>query len=90
MVSTPVGCEALFGLDPRELRGRVVALEAWSSAPVIRKALRRLMAQRGLSRLLELLESSLGRPPSGFRRIAEAVGQLRNLKALIEAWSSKP
>lgn len=40
IVATPVGCEALFGLAPASLRGRVVDLEtAWSPAAGIRAEL---------------------------------------------------
>jgi hypothetical protein len=40
IIATPVGCRALFGVDPAPLRGRVVDLApAWPAAVSLRKAL---------------------------------------------------
>jgi hypothetical protein len=37
IVTTPVGCEAVFGARPAELRGKVIALErAWPAARALR------------------------------------------------------
>ena len=40
VVTTPVGCRAVFGIDPGPLRGRVVDLgTAWHAAPALRAQL---------------------------------------------------
>ncbi len=76
VVATPIGCEVLFGLDPRALRGRVAPLEEWLSGPALREELRGVTAERGLARLLESLESELNEPPAGIGRIARAIAWL--------------
>lgn len=58
IVSTAVGCEAVFGVAPSSIRGRVVDLEAtWGMAADLR---RELLVAIGPARMLDLVEVSLG------------------------------
>jgi len=57
VVATPVGCQALFGVPPATIRGRVVALEdAWPSARRLRAMLLRANEPEGM---LDVLEAHL-------------------------------
>lgn len=77
IVATPVGCRALFGVDPAPLRGRVVDLvPAWPAAVPLRAALR---AEPDPQRCLDLGESALRAglsPGPGVTRCAAAVAAL--------------
>ncbi|EDM78412.1 transcriptional regulator, AraC family protein [Plesiocystis pacifica SIR-1] len=87
IVCTPVGCEAVFGLRPASLRGRVVDLmEAWPPAAELR---RRLLASKGSDAMLAALEGALAalaerdHEVKGIERCAAAV-------AMLEADPTRP
>ncbi|TFV88789.1 AraC family transcriptional regulator [Blastococcus sp. CT_GayMR16] len=79
MVTTPVGCRAVFGVDPAPLRGRVVDLgTAWRAAPGLRAE---LLAGSGdpdsmLDRTEAVLLSGLDETVRGLPRCAVAVAAL--------------
>jgi AraC-like DNA-binding protein len=75
VVTTPVGCRAVFGVDPAPIRGRVVDLSAvWLPAVRLRA---RLLATVDLASSLEWVEAALltGLDDSvpGWQRCADAV-----------------
>lgn len=76
IVATPVGCRALFGVDPAPLRGRVVDLgTAWPGAARLRAAL--LAGPDQPHRCLDLAEQALrAGPGAGVHRCAAAVAAL--------------
>ena len=78
IVTTPVGCRAVFGVSPAELRGRVVdLLETWPAAAALRAALTKLTAPRDMLALVEeTLVGHLGPDHPGDRRCAAAVAAL--------------
>ncbi len=73
IVTRPVGCESLLGIDPRTLRGSVEPLVRWSAGLSLRDRLRDVSTERGFEILLESLESDLADAPRGFERIQQAV-----------------
>lgn len=78
VVSSPVGCRALFGVDPAPLRGRVVDLmSAWPVAGPLREA---LLGVSTPSAELALVESALlgclQPDAAGVHRCAAAVAAL--------------
>lgn len=78
VVAAPVGCRALFGVDPAPLRGRVVDLvTAWPAAGALRA---QLLAVEGPGAGLALVEATLRaglRPDApGVHRCAAAVAAL--------------
>jgi AraC-like DNA-binding protein len=76
VVSTPVGCRALFGVDPAPLRGRVVDLESvWPAATALRATLLDSDPQASLEAAEETLRAGLQHPP-GWQRCAEAIRAL--------------
>lgn len=79
IVATPVGCQALFGVAPAPLRGRVVDLEsAWVRANRLR---RELLAQTDPERMLDLVEADLrSAVPPG----SEAVERCARVVAALE------
>ncbi|MGI9410906.1 MAG: DUF6597 domain-containing transcriptional factor, partial [Hyphomicrobiaceae bacterium] len=59
IVTTPVGCEPLFGVPPSELRGRAVELDAvWQDAGKLRTA---LLKSDNPDQMLDRLADHLGR-----------------------------
>ena len=78
VVSTPVGCWPLFGLDPRTLRGRVVPLETWGAGPALRRAIAGLEPASGLDRVEERLAACLAKTPPRVERISDAVAWLQD------------
>lgn len=82
VVSTPVGCLALFGIEPRALRGRVVPLSEWSRGPRLRGALAGLEPDAGLRVLAQQLEAHGHAPPARVDRVARAVAWLEAGPAL--------
>jgi AraC-like DNA-binding protein len=85
IVSTPVGCRALFGTSPAPLRGRVVDLEAaWPAAAMLRAA---LLSTSGPERMLDLVEAALraGLDPAG-----EAVDRCEAVIRLLEDDPTRP
>lgn len=80
IVTTPVGCRALFGVDPSPLRGRVVDLtEAWPAAGPLRTA---LLTEAEPFPCLDAVESTLrsGLQPdvAGWERCQVAVTALED------------
>ena len=77
IVTTPVGCETVFGISPVSVRASVVDLEeAWPSATTLRAA---LMNRSTASEMVEVVEATLHenlRPVSGVELCARAVGLL--------------
>jgi AraC-like DNA-binding protein len=76
VVTTPVGCRALFGVAPAAVRGRVVDLPAaWPAAAGLRRA---LLGAGGPGEALDLVERALvaGEPTPAVRRCAAAVAAL--------------
>ncbi|WP_214401338.1 helix-turn-helix domain-containing protein [Pseudonocardia lacus] len=78
VVSTPVGCRALFGTGPAELRGRVVDLAgAWPAAGPLRESLLGLADPRaGLAMVEHALLAGLRPDGPGVARCAAAVAAL--------------
>jgi AraC-like DNA-binding protein len=79
IVSTPVGCRALFGVPPAPLRGRVTDLAAaWAAAGPLRTELLALAGDPGalLDRTEEVLLSGLDESDPGLDRCAAAVAAL--------------
>ncbi|GAA1839874.1 hypothetical protein GCM10009836_18870 [Pseudonocardia ailaonensis] len=84
VVSTPVGCRAVFGVDPAPLRGRVVELaRCWPAATALRAALSARLsgsAPVGPEGALALVEAALlatlQPEVTGWRRCAAAVEAL--------------
>ncbi len=78
IVTTPIGCESLFGLRPASLRGRAVDLEgAWPTATELLSALR---AIEDPGRMLDLVQHRLevdhNPEVPGLDRVASAVALL--------------
>lgn len=84
VVTTPVGCRAVFGVDPAPLRGRVVDLgTAWRAAPALRAE---LLAGGGdpasmLDRTEAVLRAGLDESDRGLARCATAVAALESAPA---------
>ena len=77
IVTTPVGCEAVFGVRPGTVRGRVVELvNAWAPAGDLRES---LVANGDRSAMLDALEAAL-EPVEvrGTRRVASAVSSIED------------
>lgn len=75
IVTTPLGCEAVFGVLPKAIRGKVVDLEAaWPRARQVWHGLRNL---EGAEAKLDLVEGALSpAEPKGFARCEVAVQML--------------
>ena len=57
VVTTPIGCRAVFGVDPAPLRGRVVDLgTAWRAAPALRV---QLLSEDDADAMLDRTEAAL-------------------------------
>lgn len=83
VVTTPVGCEAVFGVPPKALRGRVLELgSVWHRAEELRSAMAPLEPAARLQFLEGAIEEGL-RPPAGTARCARAV-------AMLEADPARP
>lgn len=80
IVGTPVGCEAVFGVRPSLLRGRVALLDdQWSAAIGIREMLVAASSpEEKLRRLETWLVSNVPRPSPGTDRCEAAVWLLEN------------
>ncbi|MDQ7908106.1 helix-turn-helix domain-containing protein [Phytohabitans sp. ZYX-F-186] len=80
IVSTPIGCQALFGVAPAPLRGRVVDLAtAWPPAATLRRGLARaprLRPERMLDRVEAALLAGLGSGSDAVDRCEAAVRAL--------------
>ncbi|QUR67174.1 helix-turn-helix domain-containing protein [Mycobacterium spongiae] len=75
IVTTPIGCEAVFGIRPAEIRGRVVDLEGtWPPARSLRTAIAARTEPEGK---LDVVE----------RHLADAVG-LDSQDSELERWES--
>jgi len=85
IVTTPVGCEAVFGRRPQPLRGRVVDLEAaWSPAGPLRAELQQLVdPQDLLDAVLRHLHLHANAAVRGVDRCERAI-------ALLEADPTRP
>lgn len=80
IVGTPVGCEAVFGLAPSPLRGRVVDLiDAWAPAGSLRSELLSLSSSDDMLDAVEhSLRVSCSIPDGGFERCEAAVALLED------------
>ena len=80
IVTTPVGCAAVFGVQPTEIRARVVDLfESWSPAAALRESLvAEAEPSAMLDRLTEAVAANLAPEVGGLERCERAV-------ALVEA-----
>ncbi len=78
IVTTPVGCEAVFGRLPSSLRGKVVPLaDAWpASAEIRRELLAAADSEDKLGRLVAHLEAIVVPNSTGFARCEQAVALL--------------
>jgi AraC-like DNA-binding protein len=79
IVTTPIGCRALFGVDPAQLRGRVVdLLGAWPPAQRLRRELLAVRddAETLLDRVENVLRSELDESDRGLDRCAAAIAAL--------------
>lgn len=86
IVTRPVGCEAIFGIRPSRLRGRVVDLAGvWAPADQLRQTLLdgRLSATGMLDAVEAVLMASTGPVPDAVDRCEEAV-------AMLEADPARP
>ncbi len=84
VVTTPIGCRAVFGTDPTPLRGRVVdLLAAWPAARFLRADLMRSRGDAGdlLDRTEQVLRAGLDESDRGLERCAAAVGLLQDAPA---------
>ncbi|WP_370326775.1 helix-turn-helix domain-containing protein [Euzebya sp.] len=93
IVTTPVGCEAVFGVAPAAIRWRVVDLEAtWPAATALR---RQVLAADGPEAMLDVVTQALARTaaptlatmPRGAR---VALGRCEDAVALVEADPTTP
>jgi AraC-like DNA-binding protein len=78
IVTTPIGCRALFGVDPRPLRGRVVdLLDHWPAARALRSDLE-TGGDAGslLDRTTDVLTAGLDESDRSLHRCAQVVAQL--------------
>ncbi len=76
IVTTPVGCRALFGVDPAPLRGRVADLEQeWPAATKLRETLRYMPPLDCLGAVEATLSDGLQETP-GWQRCAQAIESL--------------
>lgn len=78
IVTTPVGCESIFGVTPSSIRGQVVLLRSrWGDASLVRE---RLLDTEGPDEMLEVVETrlvgSLAEPGPRFARCERAVAFL--------------
>jgi AraC-like DNA-binding protein len=78
VVTTPVGCEAAFGVRPASVAGRVVPIdEAWPSAAAVRADLLAMTDPDAmLDRLERALDAGLDLSDPGLDRCARAVERL--------------
>ncbi len=78
IVTTPIGCEGLFGVRPSHIRGRAVHLEPiWPPAAQIRD---QLLSCENPEAMLDLLECALGSiriEIAGLKRCGRAVAMLQ-------------
>lgn len=85
VVTTPIGCEAVFGVTPSRIRGLVVPLEeVWPEAGAIRS---RLEHQDDPDDMLALLEAALR---TRAREIDQRVERCEAAVALLEADPTRP
>ncbi len=84
VVTTPVGCEALFGRRPATVRGRVVPLESfWPAGAGLRDDLLDASGDQAMAIVDAALLAGLGDPPEGWERCEAAA-------AALEADPTKP
>jgi AraC-like DNA-binding protein len=77
VVTTPIGCRAVFGVSPAFLRGRVVdLLEAWPAARALRDALLDADPESTLDRTEAVLAAGLDESDRALDRCAEVVAAL--------------
>lgn len=83
IVTTPVGCEAVFGVSPASIRGDVVLLSAaWSAAAVVRRELHAVLDRQPgdsgvlLDHLAGMLIAELNESVPGVDRCRAAVAAL--------------
>ena len=86
IVTTSVGCEAVFGVRPASIRGRVVDLEpAWSSAGRLR---RRLLRTTEPVRMLDLVVDTISR--TAHLDLDPTAMRCERAVALLEADPTRP
>jgi len=86
VVTTPIGCRAVFGVEPRPLRGRVVdLLAAWPAARDLRTEL--LAASGDTDLLLDATETALR---AGLDESEPALGRCAAAVAALEASPARP
>lgn len=80
VVTSAVGCRAVFGVDPAPLRGRVVDLDiAWPRAVALRRTLLGLAdTEASIDAVCSALVEGLGPERQGITRIAAAVRALED------------
>ncbi|MEM7338998.1 MAG: helix-turn-helix domain-containing protein [Actinomycetota bacterium] len=78
IVTTPVGCDAVFGIRPTTIRGRVVPLAAhWPGADALRRRLQVIAEPNEmLAAVGEALVATVGPTDTAFDRCEAAVGHL--------------
>lgn len=80
VVSTPVGCEAVFGVKPATVRGRVAdLLEVWPEAGSLRRA---LLERDAPDEMLDVVSAVL---VDGLRVTSPAVERCERVVSLLEA-----
>ena len=86
VVTTPIGCQAVFGVHPAPLRGRIVdLLDAWPVARALRTGL--LAAGEDADTLLDRTEAALG---AGLDESDPALGRCALAVAALEAAPARP
>ena len=82
VVTTPIGCRAVFGVNPAAIRGRVVdLLAAWPAARALRAALLGEGPDTTLDRTTWALEASLDESDRALDRCADIVAALEERPA---------
>jgi methylphosphotriester-DNA--protein-cysteine methyltransferase len=83
IVTTPIGCRAVFGVDPASLRGRVVdLLDAWPAARALREGFLDADPGTTLDRTEAVLTAGLDESDRALDRCAEVVAALEAGPAL--------
>lgn len=77
IITTPVGCETVFGVPPSRLRGGVAELDTvWPPAAELRSRLVGLEPAQALDQIEKQVAAGLGTRPAGLERIEQAVALL--------------
>ncbi len=77
VVTTPIGCRAVFGVDPAPLRGSIIDPAAWGGFDALRRELLTVTdAREALKITVQALMATLALTDPGLERVRTAVAQL--------------